>query len=79
MLDGQPNGWAVLSTLISALAPIAATIVTYRLTRKGQEGIQDSVGAVHETVNGKSEAQEQRIAELEAHIEDMHRKADGSA
>lgn len=77
-MDTAPNGWAVLIALIGTLGPIAATIVTYLLTRRGQDPkldqIHESAVRTEVQVNGKSDKQDQLIAELQAHIEDLTRK-----
>lgn len=68
------NVWGFLLGVAQVLGPIAATVVTYLLTRRGQDPKLDEI---HTAVNGKSDKQDQRIAELEAHIEDLKRDGRG--
>lgn len=75
-MDGQPNGWAALIELIKTLAPIVAAVAAF-LTWRGNQRMEPKIDQTHENTNGKSDKQEARIAELEAHIEDIERQRRG--
>jgi hypothetical protein len=85
-MDGQPNGWAALMAFFSMISAIGVIVGPILANRKAREVKADLAVAkeavdrqdtklteVHTIVNGKSEAKDRHIAELEAYLEDRER------